>query len=119
MKNKERYLNYILTVILAILLVYVIIAKSSQVKYKKMHEKQLNALKVEKNNQIQISEKKIKALKEDNRLKDEKIRMANYRIDSLEKEKQKVRIEYIIKYKKIEKYNAEQVLNYWENEFKK
>ena len=43
---------------------------------------------------------------------------ANHKIDSLEKVKNKVVIKYQIKYKQIDKYNAEQILKYWKNELK-
>lgn len=117
--KKYKYLTYVLFVLVIILIVFMTITKISEFRYKKEYRNKVKSLENEKKELIEQSEKKILLLNRDNRLKDEIIKNAYVTIDSLEKVKQQVEIRYIIKYKQIDKFNSEQVKNYWENEFKK
>lgn len=117
--KKYKYLTYVLFVLVIILIVFMTITKISEFRYKKEYRNKVKSLENEKKELIEQSEKKILLLNRDNKIKDEIIKNAYVTIDSLEKVKQQVEIRYIIKYKQIDKFNSEQVKNYWENEFKK
>ena len=49
---------------------------------------------------------------------DRKIKIAETKIDSLNKEKQRIQYVFINKLKEIDKYDAKQLEEYWKNEFK-
>ena len=117
--GKEKTIIYILLTLVSLCLVFIVIGRFSERKYKRYYKEQIESLKKEKNDLIQKSNKRIEILRNDNRKKDLIIKSAYTKIDSLEKVKQKVKIKYEIKYKEIEKFNSEQVKKYWENEFKR
>lgn len=117
--GKERFLVRFLLVIVVLCLLYIVLGKFSERKYKKYYKDQIELLKNEKKELIEKSEKKIKFLIQDNIKKDVIIKDAFVTIDSLKNEKDKVKIKYVVRYRDIEKFNSEQVKKYWENEFKK
>jgi hypothetical protein len=59
----------------------------------------------------------IEKLRKDNDFKRQQIESMNDKIDSLNKVKSKIKIKYIDKYKEIKGMDAEQIKNYWNNEF--
>lgn len=117
--GKEKTIIYILLAIVSLCIVFIVIGKVSEVKYKRYYKNQIESLKSDKNALIEKSKRDIQFLRNDNKKKDAIIKIATMKIDSLDKVKQQVKIKYVIKYKEIEKFNSEQIKNYWENEFKK
>ena len=117
-KGKEKFLIGILCVGLVILIGFLISSYSTQLRYKKFYKTQMQKLKDDNQKDIAEKEKHIKYLINQNNLRDIDIANANNKIDSLEKVKNKIQIKYILKYKEIQKFNSEQIKNYWKNEFK-
>jgi predicted nuclease with TOPRIM domain len=66
---------------------------------------------------IKTRELLIEKLRKDNDFKRQQIESMNDKIDSLNKVKSKIKIKYIDKYKEIKGMDAEQIKNYWNNEF--
>lgn len=93
---------------------------SQHIKNKELQEYKdttLEELKAEKDSIINAKELHIESLVKDNELKDVIILDAKERYDSLEISKSKVRVIYRVKYKEIEVFNANEVENYWNDEF--
>lgn len=67
---------------------------------------------------IALKQKRIQKLLKDVRSLNLKIQAAQTKIDSLNKEKQRIQYVFINKLKEIDKYDAKQLEEYWKNEFK-
>lgn len=90
-------------------------ARTVQLKY------EIKNIRKEHKNDIQEKIKSrellIEKLRKDNDFKRQQIESMNDKIDSLNKVKSKIKIKYIDKYKEIKGMDAEQIKNYWTNEF--
>ena len=119
MNTRKFFFVSIILVILLVIVSLSLVSKSiTYNRYKKEYERNINQIKQQKELEIKKANNKIIDLLKKNVILSIEISEANHKIDSLEKVKNKVVIKYQIKYKQIDKYNAEQILKYWKNELK-
>lgn len=74
-------------------------------------------LKKDYDEKISKRELMIESLQKDNKLKKIEIAKMNYKIDSLDKIKSKIRIKYVDRIKHINVMGSEEIKNYWNGEF--
>jgi hypothetical protein len=84
----------------------------------KLLEYYVNRQKHESDSIIALKQKRIQELILEVKVLDSQIHSAQIKIDSLEKQKARIEYVYLNKLKEIDKYDAKQIEQYWQNEFK-
>ena len=109
----------IISLILVIYLVSVLISQKNKMdNYFELHKGLIDKYKKEKDSLIEIKNKDIVFLLEQNKKKQAVIDEAIYSIDSLQKEKNKIKIVYKDRKDKIKELNSIELEKYWKDEIK-
>jgi biopolymer transport protein ExbB/TolQ len=114
--NKKINIYYLVWVVILFLLLSVVQC-SRNIQLKRDVSKVRKELKKDYEKRIQNREKEIKKLRTDNDLKRKYINELNFKIDSLEKVKNKVHIKYVEKKNEIKSMDSEKIKNYWNEQF--
>ena len=109
----------VISLILVIYLVSVLIGQKNKMdNYFELHKGLIDKYKKEKDSLIEIKNKDITFLLELNKKKQAVIDEAIYSIDSLQNEKNKIKIVYKYKKGKIKELNSVELEKYWKDEIK-
>jgi hypothetical protein len=109
----------IISLILVIYLVSVLIGQKNKMdNYFQLHKGLIDKYKKEKDSLIEIKNKDIVFLLEQNKKKQFVIDEAIYSIDSLQKEKNKIKIVFKDRKDKIKELNSVELEKYWKDEIK-
>lgn len=109
----------VISLILVIYLVSVLISQKNKMdNYFELHKGLIDKYKKEKDNLIEIKNKDIVFLLEQNKKKQAVIDEAIYSIDSLQKEKNKIKIVFKNRKDKIKELNTGELEKYWKDEIK-
>ena len=109
----------VISLILVIYLVSVLISQKNKMdNYFELHKGLIDKYKKEKDSLIEIKNKDIVFLLEQNKKKQAVIDEAIYSIDSLQKEKNKIKIVYKDRKDKIKELNSIELEKYWKDEIK-
>jgi hypothetical protein len=114
--NKKIGLN----ILLWVLVIFVLLSLnqwSRNYQLKREISKIRKEMKKDLEEQIKARELVIQKLRKDNDFKRGEIEKMNQKIDSLEKVKNKIKIKYVDIVKDINDMDAEQIKNYWDEEF--
>ena len=114
--NKKIGLN----ILLWVLVIFVLLSLnqwSRNYQLKREISKIRKEMKKDLEEQIKARELVIQKLRKDNDFKRSEIEKMNQKIDSLEKVKNKIKIKYVDIVKDINDMDAEQIKNYWDEEF--
>ena len=109
----------VISLILVIYLVSVLISQKNKMEnYFELHKGLIDKYKKEKDNLIEIKKKDIVFLLEQNKKKQAVIDEAIYSIDSMQKEKNKIKIVFKNRKDKIKELNTGELEKYWKDEIK-
>ena len=109
----------VISLILVIYLVSVLISQKNKMdNYFELHKGLIDKYKKEKDSLIEIKNKDIVFLLEQNKKKQAVIDEAIYSIDSLQKEKNKIKIVFKNRKDKIKELNSVELEKYWKDEIK-
>lgn len=120
--NENSFVNKKISVslLLWIIIIFILFSLNQWARTVQLKSEIKNIRKEHKNDiqeKIKTRELLIEKLRKDNDFKRQQIESMNDKIDSLNKVKSKIKIKYIDKYKEIKGMDAEQIKNYWNNEF--
>jgi hypothetical protein len=108
---------YIIVWVTIIFLLFSLVQCGRNYQLKKDLSKVRKELKKDYEKRIKNREKEIIRLRTDNDLKRKHIIDLNFKVDSLEKLKNKVHIKYVEKKKEIKSMDSEKIKNYWDEQF--
>lgn len=112
----EKLFSWIVTTALIVCLYFLMSIYRQNRVLEKYRDNSIEEIKKQKEEMIKANYHYIDSLKENIKRYEVEINNANMTIDSLSKEKDKVKIIYIEKIKEIKGFNANSLTNYWKNE---
>lgn len=111
-----KIFSFIISVAFLVCLYFLLSVYKQNRELEKYRDNSIEKLKQEKEQMIKANYHYIDSLKENIRQYEIAIDKANTTIDSLDKEKSKVKFVYIERIKEIIRFNADSLTKYWENE---
>lgn len=115
----EKFFSWVMSIAFIVCLYFLISTYSDKIKMQKSQTEIIEKMKKEKELTIKANYIYIDSLKRELIKSDIIINRANSTIDSLQHEKNKIKIVYVEKIKEIKGYDSGKIIEYWKNEFEK